>query len=190
MSTKEYYSNIDECAENKTDQLIPNGLAEHAVYLMSKMFSNAIEHVRLFTGELTDAITRNVKDGTPQTVPVYTEPKLIEAARNFLKREGSILDILVQDDSGNIALRGFVQIIQKMKAEGEVIGTVNIRKANPEIMSLKNHFMVMDDMGYRLETEHKNTKAVANFGDKEFSCSLAKVFDNVLFKNGTPLLII
>lgn len=188
MPTEEYYANIDSCAENKIDKPIPNGLAEHAVYLMTKMLSYATQHVRLFTGELADSVTRN--NGDTRTVLVYSDPKLIEAAKNFLQKEGSVLDILVQEDSGNIGSRQFVQTIKTMKANGEIKGSINIRKAGLEAMSLENHFILMDEIGFRLETDHKNTKAIANFRNEKVSLSLADTFDNQLFKNGSVLLAI
>lgn len=179
-SLKDYHSMIDTCAKEGRNQPISNGLAEHAVYLMTKMFSEAKKHVRLFSKYLPDEVTRDsVK------IPVYDKDELISAAVSFLEKDGTRLDILVQGDSEKIPSRSFVRSLKEKKENGEIKGVVEIRQANYKTSSIENHFMVMDSSGYRLELDHEQTKAVANFGDSVFASKLADVFDNGLFKNGT-----
>lgn len=186
-SIDKYYANIDSCADSQINQLIANGLAEHAVYLMTKMFSKATKNIRLFTGSLVDDVKRN---STSECISVYKSQELIEAAVSFLAKDGSRLEILVQDDFENISTKSFVLAMQQKKAAGEIKGCVEIRKANASNKELANHFMVMDSLGYRLELNHEETRAIANFGDSDFADKLAKVFDSILFKNGTNALII
>ncbi|MHB8562388.1 MAG: hypothetical protein ACYDDA_00305 [Acidiferrobacteraceae bacterium] len=184
-NANEYYKNIDICAETKRNQMIANGFAEHAVYLMTKMFSHAANHVRLFTGGLVDDISSGAS-GVPALV--YKSPELIAAAERFLSSENSRLEILVQDNCDSLSSRAFVREINQKKSSGVIKGTVEIRKVSERNMPLKHHFMVLDESGYRLELDHEKTKAIANFGDSDFASKLATVFDDILFKNGSPVL--
>jgi hypothetical protein len=45
----------------------------------------------------------------------------------------------------------------------------------------------MDDAAFRFETDHANTKAIANFGDPENAKRLVKIFDKISV-NSTPIL--
>lgn len=176
---QEYYNNIKNCADNKIDQLIVNGHVKHAVYLMKEMFSHAEREIRLFTGKLPD-----VNDNG---IPVYITPELIMESESFLRKEGSRLEILVQDSDFDINNSTFIKNIQKKLVDGKIKGTVRIFKSS-ESLDVSNHFMVMDKVGYRLEFDDLKTEAVANFNDNKFASELADFFDSFCEMDGTTLM--
>lgn len=175
-----YYKLIEDCAENKKDLIISNGLAEHAVYLMTAMFRYAKNHIRLFSGELPDEVRRE-----SQTIKIYSNEELLMAAENFLRMEGSRLDILVQEGE-NFESRIFIQTLKKKHEEGVIKGSVNL-KISEALCGISSHFMVIDNSGYRLETDHNHTKAVANFGDSNTARKLGEIF-NTFFHNANEIL--
>lgn len=176
----EYYRLIDECAQTKKDLLISNGLAEHAVYLMTLMFRHAQSHIRLFSGELPDVMGREHKE-----IKIYSNDELMAAAENFLRNECSNLDILVQK-AENVKSRIFIRDLERKKQGGLIKGLVKLKVTNASISDISSHFMIVDNSGYRLETDHDNTKAIANFGDNKTARRLVDIF-NVLFNNASEI---
>ncbi len=177
---REYYRNIDECAALGINRIISNGCPEHATYLMTKMLERAHARIRLFSGALRDEV-----DG----VPCYGSKGLIRAACGFLCAASRRIEIVVQNDPGDLDAHVFIQAIREAKGNGTLKGSLVVRKA-ASATSFDQHFMVADNRAYRLETGGREIRATANFEDPEFALALIDAFDGLLFGSGTDLLAI
>lgn len=162
QNESDYYRRIDECAEKKANVFIENGLPAHALYLLQKMFSKAKDSIRLFSGNLCLE-----RDG----VKIYSDPCLIKAAQDFLRRGGSLKIVIEKNIASNLAEHPLIAGIKEVGSPN-----VELRQLNPGYENC-NHFIVMDDIAYRIEHDDEKTKAIANFGDSKIARAQAKIFD-------------
>jgi len=168
-----YYLSIDECAKEGRNQFIENSMQAHATYLMVKLFQNAAQAVRLFSGSMGK---------------VYASPELIKEAIAFLQKSGSSLNIVLENDidGGHPDRHPLIAAINSIKEH--IKGTVIVRKLSDDFkITDRKHFMVMDSKAYRVEYDHDNTKAIANFGDAERATEWVNYFDNVLVKKSSVI---
>lgn len=167
----DYIALIDKCAETSENFPIPNSEPRHAAYLIKTLFKKARSAVRIFTGELFEI--------------VYGDKDLREEAREFLRRdENNSIEIAYQKslDIDNSSL------IQTILNDKQKKGSLKIFNANIEkYQGFNNHFVVMDNTAFRFETDHANTKAMANFGDPANARKLVNIFD-LIAKNSSPIL--
>lgn len=178
---REYFRRIDDCAANRTSITIPNSLPSHACYLMTKMFSLAKDRVRLFSGKLEREVDRGCTGGNPP-VAVYSEANLLNAVRQFLGRENTVLHVLVQEDvDGGIDSHPMVSLIRNMKESGILKSDVEFRQLQGEQTKNENHFMVADESAYRFEFDHNPCRAQANFNNPTIAHKLIDAFDKNLF---------
>lgn len=169
-----YYRSIDECAENGSNKFIENSMPSHATYLMVKMLHNAAREVRLFSENL--CMQRAEKSGCKK---VYASPRLIDEAISFLKVRGGILNIVLENEIDGSDSHPLIEAIDSIKSQ--IKGRVVIRKLSSDVDPQdRRHFMVMDNKAYRIEYDHKNTKALANFGDPDKASQWVNYFDKVL----------
>lgn len=182
-----YFGEVDAALAAGSDLLISNGKPEHAVYLVEKFLAHAKKSVRLFSGRLSRAVGG---------VEVYGSPEVGEAADKLLTNLGALQIVLEHDidvDEGAAwAAHPLVRIKDRLEKEGRLTGHLEIRQASEESLAhlrrfnFLNHWMVMDDSAYRLETDARKATAHVNFGDAEMAGMLAHIFDR-LFKDATPL---
>jgi len=179
-----YYRSIDECAKNDSNSLIENGAPAHATYLMVKMFSKAARQIRLFSGSLCLACAKN---DIPNKEKVYASDDLIKEAVDFLLVRGGKLNIVLERDiDGELNSHPLIKAIDDIK--DKIKGQVRVCKLLPEAdIPDRKHFMTMDNQAYRVEYDHKNTKAFANFGDKILACTWVDYFDTTLLPNSKPI---
>jgi hypothetical protein len=158
----EYRKIIQFLASGSVNQRIQNGKPVHAAILLEAMFSKARSEMRIFTGELS-----------PQT---YDYPELITAAKQFLKRQGGRLRILIQRASELEAIKDR-PLVSALLSEGPRSNFQLSFARGAYSADNAKHFAVMDDVGYRFETDHKNTRATANFNEPRFAADLISAFD-------------
>ena len=89
MSRPTYYQIVDQAFQSERTRFISNGRPEHAAYLMEKFFAEAKSSVCLFSGHLSRVVGG---------VEVYSSKEVINAAKSFLRRSGSKLDIILAGD--------------------------------------------------------------------------------------------
>lgn len=179
-----YYRSIDKCAAEGSDKFIENSMPAHATYLMLKMFQKAVGEVRLFSGSLCMS---RIKEDIPSDEKVYASNKLIKEAISFLQDRSGVLEIVLEKDiDGSLGTHPLITAISAIK--NQIKGRVVVRKlSSGNAIPDKKHFMVMDNKAYRVEYDHDNTKAVANFGDTERASQWAQYFDKVLVKNSSVI---
>jgi hypothetical protein len=161
----EYRKIIQLLSTGMINQQIPNGKPLHAAILLEAMFKKARREMRIFSRDLA-----------PST---YDAPELIEAAEDFLKR-GLRLKVLIQDrqSASEVERR---KIVRRLKE----IGGMDLRFAEGAYSRQDaKHMAVMDETGYRFETDHNKTIAIANFNEPAAASELASAFDRA-FAMGT-----
>ena len=179
-----YFDSVKQAHAKSSEVLISNGKPEHAVFLLVMFLEHTKDTLRIFSGSLA----RNLRG-----VPVFENPKVIEAATSLFKQGCSIKVVL----EGEIDVRpGQRWFDHPLFAAAEKAGTEDrcqIRKATDDSLAilrgadLCKHWMTMDETAYRLEHDPREAKAVVNFGKKDMARALATIFDNLLFKKGVAL---
>jgi len=170
----EYRELIRRFANSRTNSRIPNGLPQHASILVETMLFNATAEMRIYTKELNES--------------VYGAPEVQAALRKFLSKPYSSLKILLQDhrDQSWVSKHPMLQICEDFRHKfGH--GAVMVKTAVGSYSRGANHFTVMDNDGYRFETDHENCKAIANFNEPETAKKLIQVFDMAFGMPGTEL---
>lgn len=186
-----YFDYVDEVMARGKDERFSNGKPWHAVYLIFKFLQAAQQRVRIFSGTLV----RSTDDG----VRVYDEPRVIEAACGFLRRKGTALRIALEkdiDSPGHDPNRHpLVAAVRHLKEDEQLRGSLEIRRVNEETLdSLRerdvlHHMMLMDERGWRLETDPNPTdvKAIVNAGNDEEAAILGRAFDTGVWPHGETL---
>lgn len=175
-----YYRRIDQCAKGQLDILIGNGLPQHAEYLMRWLIKQAKLSVKIYSGSLM----ASTNDGTL----VFGSAEMIDAALRLLKNSGSKLSVIVQK-ADNYLVNPFVQALQTAKIKGEIFGSFELLQLNQNLQqNFQKHFLINDVGGFRVETDHVKTTAVANFNDASISASLIERFDIDLMPHSKQLI--
>ena len=169
-----YIAIVNMCADTHADKDIANGNALHARYLIEKLFRVANSSVGIITGCL--------RQSDPDGVAIYAHPPVIEAAREFLRKEGSKLTIVVQSGEvdGGQDENAFVKAVA---ADTGRAGEFEILVARPGSIDDAPHCMIADKSAYRLElgaAGDDNIAAIANFGNPGVAASLADYFRDVV----------
>lgn len=189
-----YFEYVDDVIARGKDERFSNGKPWHAAYLIFKFLQTAQQCVRIFSGTLV----RSTHDG----VQVYEAPQVIGAACRFLKRPGSALRIALEKDidapvrePNNHPL---VAAVRRLKEYGDLRGSLEIRRVNDEtIDALRQrdvlyHMMLMDERGWRLETDPNptNVKAIVNAGNGDEATILDRAFDTGVWPHGEILVAV
>lgn len=186
---RRYFERIDEALEARENKIISNGKAEHAAYIIHKFLTHAEHKVRIFSGTLS----RSYKGAS-----VYANSHITKAAAAFVSGEERELIVIVQDGldlkpGEQDADHPLARAVRELKEEGRMQGELRIRQLGDDAMEFLrehdycNHWMVMDDHAYRLETNTEEAGAHVNFSDAETAGALAAIFDRVLYPGSTEL---
>lgn len=169
----QYRMAVKDYAANNTPYLFHNQGDEHALIILTNLFINAKEHIRIAANKLYNDEVVNTKE-------------YIDSMRSFLDRNDTKLSIL-------ITKRPSKEEIKKCPKENTFYwmlfnhpayyqGRVEIKEGNGKSFHDKDgqqvNFCTGDDLMYRLENAIVERKAIANFGDREMTGKLIKAFDN------------
>ena len=164
-----YRDYISRLAKESKDVVFINSSAQHAAIVLSTIFKNAKDYVKIFAGDLRGDVSCDA------------EYKL--ELENFLKRKGRLHIILEKyDDKEPINI---ADIIRYYSIPDNNLIEI---KYLPNDLKLQNqansyfaniHFCVADDKMFRIETDTQNYLAQGNFNDKETSDMLLKRFDDI-----------
>ena len=166
-----YFKMIDHAMERKRNTVISNGKPAHAVYLIYTFLKNANQSVKIYTGRLMQEFSG---------VKAYADPKIAEAAIRFLRKENSILSIVIvgeADLASDQTIRNHPLVAAICNAD--IRGMLTVSKGSrSDWENLKNHFMVMDETAARVEVDTDKAEAYVNFGDERFARLVSSVFDS------------
>lgn len=188
---KGYFAYVDRVIAKRKNERFSNGWPWHAAYLIFKFLRHATDHVRIFSGVL-------VRE-TPQGVPVYGEPRIIEAACGFLEQPDAKLHIALEGPidvpGGDPARHPLIEGVVRLKEEGLLQGTLEVRTMLPEAVELLrergvlHHMMLMDERGWRLEVDPNpnDVKAIVNAGNAKEARALCRAFDTGIWGRGRTI---
>lgn len=167
MAVKDYASkNIPYLFHNQGD--------EHALIILTNLFINAKEHIRIAANKLYNDEVVNTRD-------------YIDGMRSFLDKKDTRLSII-------ITKKPSVEEIQKCPRENTFYwmlfnhpayyqGRVEIKdgkgKSFHDESGRQINFCTGDNQMFRLENAIVERKAIANFGDSEMTGRLIESFDTV-----------
>jgi len=141
----EFSKLVKKCRLNNLDRIIHNSSSEHAQYLIRQLIEEAAdkgEPVKIVSGTLREdfyeGVERSAKKALDKKVP-------FEVLVLYPKPEADI-------DNNRFA-----------KFISENGGTVN--QAKSEELRHMSHFVLTGNRRFRIETDHENAMAVANFND-------------------------
>ena len=180
-----YYRLIEEAAANRTDVIISNSRAEHAMYAIATFLRLAVRTVRIYSGRLARELDHT---------KVYEAPDLMDGAYSLLTRPGCELRVVVQDELDGGEDHGLVAMVRDMKDKGTLRGALVVKKASKQATEFLRdrdydcHWQVMDHNAYRLEHDPDNASAHINFGTQKVAEALAELFDSRLWTDGHQLL--
>lgn len=171
MSIEEYRKAVRSCAINKTDYLFHNEGAEHARIILSNIFMNAYQHVRMASNSLTNT-------------EIVGSDEYRNALMAFLNRKDTYLEIMLTN----------IPSEEQATKEGSIFamlyyhpaykeGRIKIKDAKGKSFKANSHqrinFCTGDTMMYRIETDINKWMAVANFNDFSKTKILSEKFDSV-----------
>ena len=140
---QKYRDMVDAKLAANSSEIFGNFSTEHAGYIIAQFISKAEKSIEILSGEFADSFY----DG------IYVRPLLEQAAERIGKNGGKIRIITI-DGYRSGHLTAMADEINKSCGE-EVIVYLPASCKNPERM---NHYMVVDNMRYRLEEPHEMPK--------------------------------
>lgn len=171
MSPDEYRSRIDQLIREDQGDLVMNGTPEHAAIITERMFANADQNISILAERLDNRI--------------FGASSTLEQAKLFLAgRADRKIEIIVENvDDVALETHPFFQGLSAAIESGQLL----IRRL-PEAVSrlMPFNFTLMDDRGFRFESDKAQPVANAAFGDTPFTQTLRGVF-NSLWKRADPV---
>ncbi len=160
----DYYQLVEDCASKKLDVEISNAKIDHAQTLLEAMLRHGKKDVSIFSGTLNEELYSDFR--FQSWVKIY-----------HLISKGTLTFIIQNIDSlEEHTLYAFVKSIDP-KFERIKFYIVN---NNSDAASEINHFAIMDNLAYRLETDDERVKAKANFNDSIKNNELRNKFNTFL----------
>ncbi|MDR3245655.1 MAG: hypothetical protein LBT50_04410 [Prevotellaceae bacterium] len=166
-SLESYRKAVEFLAKNKVDDLIFNSGDEHAAIIFSNIFSNSDYQVKIFAGNLQNAVTE--------------KPEYISSIAGLLYR-GARLEILL--DNFDDSVKKDSDLFKKLHYYEK---RVSIKCTNTRFYATRVtddghvkdhvHFCTGDSGMYRLETDTEKRSARCNFNDSPFVEFLNGLFD-------------
>lgn len=187
---RRYFEHVDRALKFRMNRVISNGQVEHAAYIIHKLLISAQRKVRIFSGRLSR--TYNGFD-------VYSNDQIIKATEKFLSLPGSELTVVLEHELDikpheTIKDHPVIHVASEAKQTDRLGGKLEIRRASEEATNFlrkkdySNHWMLMDDEAYRLETNTEQAGAHVNFSDAKTTKALTMIFDNLLYQGSHELI--
>lgn len=155
---REYADYVAHMASTKDTEIIQNRDQEHAAVLFKAMFDNAKSRIRIFSGGLIQNF--------------YGDTTMIESARRFLERENTRIEVIVESDLDGGNSNPFVELLNRFP-QSNYLGSIGTQPNSVQ------HFVTMDDIGFRFEEDKETFEAVACFNDPTLTKDLIEVFENL-----------
>ncbi len=167
----DYKKAIKFYAENNENFEFGNKNAEHASIVISQLFKFAKEEILIYSGTLNSDVTDN--------------SNLIKQVNKYLesgKKLYLILDELPSESNMSEVLKQIIESVNnpsrnvKYKVDSE-------NKFSQSLITLfhdkkPHHFIVVDKVAYRIETDKNKYEAFGNFNDSKIATLLSNKFIN------------
>lgn len=158
---KEYLDFVEGLVNRNEDKVFFNSGPIHASIVMSKIFQYANSEVKIFCGGFSGAVSND---------PIY-----LTSLENFLKKDNTKLNILVEDYSTNKNSKIY-SLLKKYISKVKIFETTQ-RFVNNETKE-PIHFTVADDKMIRIETNPSDFTAQVNFNSTDAKY-ISNLFDNI-----------
>lgn len=162
MNHEGYREHIDQMIREMSGELVLNGSHHHATIILERMLANARQRVSVLASRLDERIF-----GVPET---------IEQAERFVAQPSHELRILVEPSVvPRLATHPFFARMQ-----GAIdVGSLQIRSLSEIASNLPVNFTLMDDDGYRFESDKEQAIATAAFQRNDFVGRLNELFGSM-----------
>lgn len=169
MDLTSYFNYIETLARDNKNTVFLNSSAEHASYVMSRIFKYSVNHVKIFAGNLSGRVSNDYE--------------YIINLNRFLTNGGR-LSVLLQEYNETSPPSIFI-LFKKHK------WNINIAKSGLKYYTDQEeeiHFTVGDERMYRLETDVNEFIASGNFNDPEMATMFSTYFDNAMKNINTSII--
>lgn len=165
---EEYKFFVSNLADNSINRIFLNSDKEHALVVLANLFRHANKEIRIFAANLCE----NIGD----------EPEYIEAISEFIEREGHVRILLNKYNEDLLKKSNLFKRLAYYVYYGSdvIVKTTSIRpflSKDPEKKEV--HFTVMDETGYRIETDIENRTAECNFNSPVMAKGMVNFFDKI-----------
>lgn len=167
-TSDEYRASVARALTGADEALVFNGTLDHARIVVEEAFRAAKGHVRILSNQLASEC--------------YGAREVIDAARDFLRRPGTRLDILIEDDSAPVTSQPF--LMSASEAGGSRV-RVNVVPAI-YVGDYQFNFLTVDDVAYRFESDRTKPIAVVAGGAAARPTveRLTSIFDRLFDSSG------
>jgi hypothetical protein len=150
-----YQIRVQQRATTDSDQPFSNKGLEHAAVVMRELFLKAQRSIYLFANNFDSSF--------------YGRPEMLDAIESFLRQNDSVLKIGLENISvtDNLTLHSLCKNYPRKIEIAYFSNTTDIGE---------NHFCIVDDKAYRLETDHDTKKAIVCFNDPSFAAKYSQEF--------------
>ncbi|MDP1675922.1 MAG: hypothetical protein Q8L88_03575 [Bacteroidota bacterium] len=162
---EDYIGYIKNLAENKLPTIFYNSGPEHASIVMSNIFQNSKDMIRIFAGNFSGEVSQN--------------ERYIESLKSYLNRKGKVhilLDEYTEDKKPH--LFDLLSTYSFFNPEN-----IEIKKTNTHVVEEKTkkkiHFTTGDNCMFRLEEDTDKFLAKGSFNNLELTDKLIKYFDQI-----------
>lgn len=156
-----YDEMVERLADTESNELIPNGLVDHAKVIVKNLLSHADTDVAIFSTTLKPEI--------------YDDDSVISGLGLYLNRPDARLKILLQEPTESLLNSRFLQAVA---SSGKNYSVKKVEKKSDQ--RIKEHFIVMDKKGFRFCPDKTSSSAIASFNQPRTAENLRTQFD-VLF---------
>ena len=179
---KEFVEHVEDTMRERHKGPFHNDRTFHAVHLIYRFFLGAVKEMRIFSGELKRYAD---SDDGYHGMKIYADEHILNAVGAFLAYKGTSLKIVVERLDGGLD-HPLVRNLQALKARGKLRGRCDIVQLDIDGSASDQHMIILDQSGYRLETDNEKADALVNVNDPTIAKRLIKVFDK-LWVNSKPL---
>jgi hypothetical protein len=165
----DYKKAIKFYADHNENFEFGNKNAEHASIVISQLFQFAKEEILIYSGTLNSQVTNN--------------SHLIKQVNKYLESGGKlrlILDQLPEKDARSEVLKQIIQSVNNTSRDVKykVDTNNNFSQSLSALFSDKkaHHFMVADNVAYRIETDKDKYEAFGNFNDTKVAMLFSQKF--------------
>ena len=149
---------VEKCRKHRIRQMIENASIDHAAVLAENLLLSAIENqsdVKIVSGSLDKRVFGGLAEKVRQIVD-----------------GGNNIDIVLTDPPTDFRGNNFFDAVEK----GRVSVAAEVDRSFP-------HFIVVGGSAYRLEVDHGEKKAKANFNDPDLGGCLVSLFDDIKLRS-------
>lgn len=169
MDFNEYKNAVELCARNHTDYLFHNEGAEHAVVILSNIFMNSQDRVRMASNRLINK-------------EIVGNEEYRKALITFLNRPNTYLDIMLTHAPTEEQVTEPKSIFFMLYYHPAYKDNrITIKDSRGKTFMDKEHhpvnFCTGDSNMYRVETDVEKWRAIANFQDSNRTKLLTEKFD-------------